>query len=308
MSTDAPDNGSKTSGRASASYEFATSDELQKLLRAMFDAPDYRPPVLPSVALELAELTKKPNASYDEVIAVLQNDPLLVANVMKIAQSSLFGGRLQSLQNAVQRLGINTLRDIVWQVTAGLRLFNVQSYAPLMQRLRTHSIFTAYAARLIATRAGLAAEHSFLCGLLHDMGIAGTLIALAESGPHAPPPLTTLLAAIDGVHEQAGATIARLWQLAPEITAAIEFHHRYHPDVPEVPVLSAVICVAESLAEKQGFGVSAPSVSGSRNVRFDSQGSTQTELALKRLRLQGKEDDLHKRGEELAAQLRGVLQ
>jgi len=301
-------NDRKASGHATPSYEFATSDELQQLLSGMFESPDYKPPVLPSVALELAELTKKPNASYDEVVSVLQNDPLLVASVMKIAQSSLFGGRLQSLQNAVQRLGINTLRDIVWQVAAGVRLFSVQSYAPIMQRLRMHSIFTAYAARMIATRAGLAAEHSFLCGLLHDMGITGTLLALGNSGPHSAPPLTTLLAAIDGVHEQAGASIGRLWQLAPEIVAAIEYHHRYHPDVPDVPVLSAVICVAENLAEAQGFGVSAPSVSGSRSVRFDTQGSTQLEHSLKRLRLHGKQDDLAKRGEELAAQLRGILQ
>lgn len=287
-------------------YEFATSDDLQRLLLEIFQSPDYRPPVIPNVALELAELTKRPNASYEEVIAVLQNDPLIVANVMKVAQSSLYGGRLQSLQNAVQRLGINTLRDIVWQVATGARLFHVQSYKPIMERLRAHSIYTAYASRMIASRAGLAAEHSFLGGLLHDMGISATLIALAETGKHAPP-LSTLLVAIDGVHEQAGALIAQLWQLAPEIASAIEWHHRYDPETPNVPVLSAVICVAESLAEQVGYGVSAPQVSGSRNVRFDSQLPLRLEFAMKRLRLQGKEDDLHKRGQELAEQLKPIL-
>jgi putative nucleotidyltransferase with HDIG domain len=275
-------------------------------LLEIFQSPDYRPPVIPNVALELAELTKRPNASYEEVIAVLQNDPLIVANVMKVAQSSLYGGRLQSLQNAVQRLGINTLRDIVWQVATGARLFHVQSYKPIMERLRAHSIYTAYASRMIASRAGLAAEHSFLGGLLHDMGISATLIALAETGKHAPP-LSTLLVAIDGVHEQAGALIAQLWQLAPEIASAIEWHHRYDPETPNVPVLSAVICVAESLAEQVGYGVSAPQVSGSRNVRFDSQLPLRLEFAMKRLRLQGKEDDLHKRGQELAEQLKPIL-
>lgn len=291
----------------SLDYEFATSDDLQHLLLQIFQSPDYRPPVIPNVALDLAELTKKANASYEEVIAVLQNDPLIVASVMKIAQSSLYGGRLQSLQNAVQRLGINTLRDIVWQVATGARLFNVQAYKPIMERLRAHSIYTAYAARMLASRTGLAAEHSFLCGLLHDMGISATLIALAEAGKKAPP-LTTLLVAIDGMHEQAGALIAKLWQLAPEIAAAIEWHHRYDPETREVPVLSAVICVAEHLAEQSGYGVSAPQVSGSRNVRFDSQLPLRLEFAMKRLRLQGKEEDLNKRGLELAEQLKPILQ
>ena len=284
-------------------YELASSEELAELLLEVFQAPDYRPPVLPSVALEIAALTKKPNASYEEVVAVLQNDPLIVASVVKLAQSSLYGGRLQSLHNAVQRLGMNTLRDIVWQVAAGQRLFNVQRYAPLMERLRAHSIFTAYAARIIASRAGLAAEHAFLCGLLHDMGTAGTLIALAEVGAQAPP-LTNLLMAIDTVHAQAGATIARIWQLAPEIVSAIEHHHRFQPDVADIPVLCAVICVAEHLAEQHGFGVSALSATGSRIVKLDSQNLTELELARKRLRLQGKQDDLERRMRELAEQLK----
>jgi putative nucleotidyltransferase with HDIG domain len=258
---------------------------------------------LPSVALEIAALTKKPNASYDEVVSVLQNDPLIVANVVKVAQSSLYGGRLQSLHNAVQRLGINTLRDIVWHIAAGQRLFTVQRYAPIMERLRAHSIFTAYAARIIASRTGLAAEHAFLCGLLHDMGTAGTLIALAEAGAQAPP-LTNLSVAIDAVHAHAGAAIAKIWQLAPEIVAAVEHHHHYQPDSAEVPVLSAVICVADNLAEQHGFGVSASSISGSRNVRFDCQGSEHVELSLKRLRLQGKQDDIERRIQELAVQLK----
>lgn len=283
-------------------YELASSEELAELLLDVFQAPDYRPPVLPSVALEIAALTKKPNASYEEVVAVLQNDPLIVASVLKLAQSSLYGGRLQSLYNAVQRLGMNTLRDIVWQVAAGQRLFTVHRYAPLMERLRAHSIFTAYAARIIASRTGLAAEHAFLCGLLHDMGTAGTLIALAEVGAQAPP-LTNLLIAMDSVHAQAGAAIAKLWGLAPEIVSAIEHHHHFKPEAPEIPVLCAVICVADHLAEQYGFGVSAQSVTGSRVVKLDAQNAPELELARTRLRLHGKEEDLDRRMRELAEQI-----
>lgn len=286
--------------------EFSSSSDLQRLLLEIFQSPDYRPPVFPNVALELAELTKKPNASYDAVIAVLQNDPLIVAKVLKLAQSSLYGGPLQSLHNALQRLGINTLRDIVWQVATGMRLFQAPGYTAILERLRAHSVYTAYAARMIATRGGLPAEHAFLCGLLHDMGTCGVLIALSEVGKQAPP-LTALLTAIDGVHERAGAAIAKLWQLAPEIVSAIEYHHRYDPDIREAPVLSAVICVAEHMAEHAGYGVSAPSGGGSRNVRFDTQHSVRLENALKRLRLQNKQDDLAKRAHDLAQQLKPVL-
>src|SRR5262245_60872131 len=154
--------------------ELENPEILQGLLLELFQSPTYKPPVLPAVALELTQLSRNPGASYDEVVAVLQKDPLIVAGVLKVAQSPLYGGRLplQSLKDAVQRLGINTLRDIVWQVVAGMRLFHVKSYTALMERLQAHSMFMAHAARLVAMRAGIAAEHAFLCGLLHEIGRA----------------------------------------------------------------------------------------------------------------------------------------
>src|SRR5215468_5619068 len=96
----------------------ATPEEIQKRLLEHFLSPNYKPPVLPKVAIELTELTRKPNASYEDVVLVLQRDPLVVANVMRVAQSPLYAGRvrLHSLRDAVQRLGTTALRDIVWQV------------------------------------------------------------------------------------------------------------------------------------------------------------------------------------------------
>jgi putative nucleotidyltransferase with HDIG domain len=175
-----------------------------------------------------------------------------------------------------------------------------------MNRVRTHSMYCAHAARMIANRVGLAGEHAFLCGLLHDIGISGILIALAEVG-NPPPPLTMLLTAIDAIHARAGEAMAAIWQLAPEVGAAIQSHHEFEADVPHVPVLSAVICVAESMAEQSGYSVSAASASGSRNVKFDVQAADRLENALERLRLQNKKAELASRGKELAEQLRPIM-
>ncbi|HKP63412.1 MAG TPA: HDOD domain-containing protein [Polyangiales bacterium] len=278
---------------------------LQGLLLELFQSPTYKPPVLPAVALELTQLSRNAGASYDEVVAVLQKDPLIVAGVLKGAQSPLYGGRLplQSLKDAVQRLGINTLRDIVWQVVAGMRLFHVKSYTGFMERLQAHSMFMAHAARLVATRAGIAAEHAFLCGLLHDVGISGTLIALAESGRKAPA-IEFLLPAIHGIHEQAGEQIAKLWQLAPEIVATIGQHHQYDPSRAGIPVLTAVLCVAESLVDDFGYAIVEAPTGSLREYGFDIQTANRRELALKRLRLSGKEDDLRARMQQLVEGMR----
>jgi putative nucleotidyltransferase with HDIG domain len=161
----------------------------------------------------------------------------------------------------------------------------------------------AHASRMVASRAGVAAEHAFLCGLLHDVGISATLIAVAESNASAPA-LEFLLAAVDGMHEQAGAQIAKLWHLAPEIVATVGQHHQYDPNRPNVPVLTAVLCVAESLAATLGFSIMETPDGSLRGFAFDHHPPSRLELSLKRLRLHGKQDDLLTRAQQLAEQLK----
>jgi putative nucleotidyltransferase with HDIG domain len=275
-------------------YELASPRELQQMLLTIFKSPKYRPPVLPSVAIELSDLTRKATVSYDDVVQVLQQDPLI--GVLKVAQSPIYGGRspVQSLKEAIQRLGINTLRDIVWQVVAGMRLFRVKGYTGIMERLQAHSVFTACMARAIAARAGIAAEHAFLCGLLHDVGISGTLIALVE-GEKNLPELSTLLAAIDGMHAQAGGMIAKLWGLSPAIEKAIEQHHPSSSEIARAPALASVLCVAEHFADEVGLSVVDP-----QSELFDRHAPDAFEQALARLKLAPKQNELRAQAAQLA--------
>ena len=94
--------------------------------------------MLPRVALQLTSLTRQPSVSYDEVVGVIHRDPMLAASVLKVAQSPVYGGRrpAQSLKEALQRMGLGRLRDIVWQVTLGMRLFKGGSLSSFMEQLQ----------------------------------------------------------------------------------------------------------------------------------------------------------------------------
>ena len=283
----------------------ASPEELQARLLQLFLSPNYRPPVLPKVAIELTDLTRRPNASYDDVVLVLQKDPFIVANVMRVAQSPLYAGRvrLQSLKDAVQRVGTSGLRDIVWQVAAGMRLFRAPGFTEILERVQQHSLFMAYATRMVASRAGIAAEHAFLCGLLHDVGISGTLIALAETENDVP--IMSVLDGIDGMHQQAGRVIVQHWGLSPDIGAAIEHHHGFDPNRTDVPLLTAVVCVAEQLAAKLNREIMDAQTN--THPHFDRHAPGRYLLALKRLRLEGKEAELYTRGEEIVERLQALV-
>lgn len=280
-----------------------TPQALQQTLVEMFQSPNYRPPVLPRVAMQLTALTRQSSVSYDEVVNVLQKDPMIAASVLKVAQSPMYGGRrpVQSLKEALQRLGVTRLRDIVWQVVTGMRMLRGGALTSVMEQLQGHNLFVAHAARLVAERANIVTDEAFLCGLLHDVGISAVLSALIDSGEPLPP-LGTLVEAMDSFHEQAGGLIASLWQLSPDLSLVIKMHHRYNPHAKGVPLLAGVICVAEQLAHEVGrVVIKNPGSEAERT--FDQQAVATFEQALKRLELNGKYPQLLNEAKQLNTQL-----
>ena len=286
-----------------------TAAELRNRLLTFFRSPTYKPPVLPSIALELTELTRRSNVSYEDVVHVVEKDPLIVASVVKLAQSPLYGGRLpvQSLKDALNRVGINTLRDMVWQVVVTMRVFRARGYTASIEQIQRHSVCTAYAARIIAARAGIAAEHAFLCGLLHDVGWSGALVAISDTDKN-PPNSATVFAAIDKIHAEAGRAMATLWGLAPEIVAVIDHHHRLESaEDKSLPALVPVLCIAEQLADTYGFGVGlATGSEAGEDPSLDQQLIGSFDVAVEMLRLKDKLDAIRLLVEEAANRLRSA--
>lgn len=66
-------------------------------------------PSLPESIIELEEFRKKQNSNAEELIEIVKKDPLIVANLLKIANSSIYGFRseVSTLQRAINLLGIN---------------------------------------------------------------------------------------------------------------------------------------------------------------------------------------------------------
>lgn len=285
--------GAKPGSTAAALQSMALADpeELKVKLLSIFQDPAYRPPVLPDVALELMELSRKPDVSYAQVTQVLERDSMVLAQVLKVAQSPTYATRqpVQSVGEALNRLGINALRDIVWQVVVGMRLFRARGYQPTMKRLRAHSLFTAHMVRHLAREARIASDHAFLCGLLHDIGLTGTLIALAE-GTSEPPPIEKLWPALDKMHTEASSSMAKLWGLSPDVCDTLRFHHHNPNQGHFTDAIVALITLAEGIGNEIGWGVTTDS-----QQNPDAPDSVSKDRMLKaaaRLKLDGKLDAL----------------
>ena len=150
-------------------------------LRSLFRDPNYTPPRMPDTALKLLQMTRSFDIETSQITRVLEEDQLLAAEVLRLAQSAQFSGKsaapILSLDEALVRLGTRRTAEAFLQASMNMRVFRVKGYQRYMDQLRRHSALVAQLARLIGRHTSLYDEHAFLCGLLHDVGMAAALIA-----------------------------------------------------------------------------------------------------------------------------------
>lgn len=231
-------------------------DDLTATLMATFEAPGYQPPRLPTVAMELVALSRKPDVDFKDIEQLLEQDAMLAGEVLRLSRSAYYTRvrAVGSLREAVVRLGLKQIRDVVLQAAMNVRVFRSKAYRGCMERLRTHSRATAHIARIVSRYTPIDEEQAFLCGLLHDIGFAGCLLVLGETKRGAKPPrLDALWGPMDEIHARAGQRIVSLWKLPPEISMVVGAHHQVSIEGFDHPV-AATICVAEAVATDVGVG------------------------------------------------------
>jgi HD-like signal output (HDOD) protein len=230
--------------------------ELTDRLVKAFSAPTYRPPRLPAVATELLALSQKRDVEFLEVETLLEQDATLAGEVLGIARSAAYSGsRLAgSLHEALVRIGLAKLRQVVMQAAMNLRVFRSATYGDCMERLRRHCRATAHVCRLACRYTPLSEDQAFLAGLMHDVGFAGILLVLGDAPRNKKAPdLTVLWPAINGAHAAAGARMVELWGLPQEMALAVRAHHQVRVEGLDHP-LAAVVCLGELIAAELDLG------------------------------------------------------
>lgn len=234
----------------------AHAEAICERLNAVFLSPDYAPPVLPAAAVEVHKLTQTKDVRVEQILAVLEKDPLLAARILRVASSPVYGGQVvDSLQTAVMRLGLRTLADLVWEVALNMRVFRSKAYEAPMEAVRRHSIAVAHVSRAIAKLTPVPLEYAFLCGLLHDVGAAAALHLLGEGGSNAGAgPLTAdvLEIVLGKAHAEASQLVAKLWALPGDVQLVLANHHTVTVQGYAHPT-AAIIAVAErAITEESG--------------------------------------------------------
>jgi HD-like signal output (HDOD) protein len=141
-----------------------------------------------------------------------------------------------------------------------------------MALLRTHSAFTAELTRVVCKERDVPVEYAFLCGLLHDVGIAACILALSEfaqSGPGIS--LDAAWPAVRELHEWGSEFLAKTWSLPADLTRVLGHHHADAVD-PADRLVHSALRVADAVAADVGFGFHSEIGPGEKEAAFAELG------------------------------------
>jgi putative nucleotidyltransferase with HDIG domain len=236
---------------ASATLDDAAAALAQEV-RVLFRSSDYRPPMLPTVALEVQRAVSMPVTTFADVARILEKDPLLTGQVLRLAQSPVFsrGASVHSIREAVGRIGLKNVVDLVWQAAVDMTFRSIR-YGRPMEQVRRHGVAIAHVSRVAALATTVPVEAAFLAGLLHDIGLSAALIALGERKGSIPVRWEIEAAGIASAHEELSAIVAKSWNLPEDVQMAIGQHHRLAIRELAHPI-AATVYIAEYLAQELG--------------------------------------------------------
>jgi putative nucleotidyltransferase with HDIG domain len=271
------------------------AEDLEHRIETLFRSDRYVPPTLPSATTRVLDLASQQDADLREVKAALEEDPVLVAAVLRLVRSPVYGGAdVRSMKDALVRLGLGRVRDLVLEVSLKSRVFKAPTYQATLEEVQRHSRAVAHLCRPVCRKLRRRSDSVFLCGLLHDVGLMAILMAVDAQTEFVPPQLSELIPACRRFHAGCSAQLAHAWNLPPSVAKILAVHHHLQVD-GEVNQGAAIVAVAEALAFQLDCGVS---------VGLDPVDKGEVMLAISALGLSGADlDDLAEQGRRIVERL-----
>jgi putative nucleotidyltransferase with HDIG domain len=191
-------------------------------------------PTIPSLAFEVMKAIEDPDRSIDDMRCIIERDPALSAQILRLANSSLLGFPIpaRNISHAISIVGMRMIHNLVlsFSLKQGFKRFGFME-----SLLWEHSTLAGpLAARLASMPTiDLDRDDAFTAGLLHDIG----KMALANNDHEG---YERVVAQVynEGIgfveaerhqygfdHTELGLAVARRWNLPGTLQNVIAGHH-----------------------------------------------------------------------------------
>lgn len=137
---------------------------------------------LPRICAELAQLTAQQATDAAQLARLIQSDPVLAGEIMRVANSAVLRPRtaIVSLQQAVSWLGVAEVRNIAMAVMLRGEVFVAPGHEPESEELWREAWLAGLWAKEVARERRKHVESAFLAALMHRTGAALALKILAR--------------------------------------------------------------------------------------------------------------------------------
>jgi HD-like signal output (HDOD) protein len=127
-------------------------------------------PTIPSVVQQLIVALRDPDVDTRRISDALAKDPVLSAKVLRLANSSFFGGQrsMASIDAAIALIGIQSLNRLI--VASGVSTAFAEIPGIDLPSFWRDALLAATAAQKLAGKLGADPEAAYVCGLLHATG------------------------------------------------------------------------------------------------------------------------------------------
>ncbi len=210
-------------------------DRLSESIRRRVEAGNLVLPQLPETALKIMELLGDANADIEDIEEVIETDPSLCGEVLRLASSPLYGApmSLRTVGDAVRRVGFRGLRGLVLALSFKGTVFRDRRLVKYASEVWRQARSVGEMGRAVAPMFGLEPAEAFLLALLSDIGKVammdllsqeiqrdGTLMDLVHTG--------LVGDALYRNHEMVGGAMAEDWGLSADLVSVASCHHRYY--------------------------------------------------------------------------------
>ena len=212
-------------------------------------------PAPPRDAIRIVQACSKPRIDSRDVAQLVANDPVLTAELLRVANSAFFGlvSQVKSVARAVTVLGNRALRNVVLCIAMrdALRKDSIPGFD--IDAYWEDALWRAVSARSLAGLAQLDADECFTAGLLQDFGLLVMLYLkpeqvqnwemLARATPESRRDMEIDL--FQCTHDEVGLTLANNWGLPADLALAMGYHHDGPPqdvDVQDVQLCKVAAC------------------------------------------------------------------
>lgn len=204
-------------------------DVLQRLENIFEENPQTlaeQIPRLPDITPKLLHLLRTNDFSWKEIASLISRDPVLLLEVLKLANSSRFNLQASEdrLEHVLVQLGLLEVRKVIMKTALKpIMLFEGGHFLKHCgTKIWEHSVKTGSVCQLIALQQKQDAFDAYLSGLLHNLGMTIVVQKMNSIEKLTDAPRSLLFKKqLLGLSKRLSVLIAQSWELQPPVIQAI---------------------------------------------------------------------------------------